>query len=35
MHLEQMTPELEFKSEKSKIISFFLEFNGQVLVRLD
>ena len=35
MHLERTTPELEFKSEKSKIVTFSLEFNGQVLVRQD
>ena len=33
VHLEQTTSELEFKSEKSKIGIFCLEFNGQVLVR--
>ena len=35
MHLERTTLELEFKSEKSKILTFSLEFNGQVLVRQD
>ena len=35
VHLEQTTSELEFKSEKSKIGTFCLEFNGQVLVRQD
>ena len=35
VHLEQTTSELEFKSEKSKIVTFSLEFNGQVLVRQD
>ena len=35
MHLEGTTSELEFKSEKSKILTFSLEFNGQVLVRQD
>ena len=33
VYLEQITSELEFKSEKSKIRIFCLEFNGQVLVR--
>ena len=33
VHLEWTTSELEFKSEKSKIGTFSLEFNGQVLVR--
>ena len=32
MHLERTTSELEFKSEKSKILTFSLEFNGQVLI---
>ena len=35
VHLEWNTSELEFKSEKSKIVTFSLEFNGQVLVRQD
>ena len=35
VHLERTTSELELKSEKSKIITFCLEFNGQVLVRQD
>ena len=35
VHLERTTSELEFKSEKSKILTFSLEFNGQVLVRQD
>ena len=35
VHLERTTSELEFKSEKSKIVTFCLEFNGQVLVRQD
>ena len=35
VHLERTTSELEFKSEKSKIVTFSLEFNGQVLVRQD
>ena len=35
VHLEWTTSELEFKSEKSKIVTFSLEFNGQVLVRQD
>ena len=35
MHLEQTTSEIELKSEKSKIGTFCLEFNGQVLVRQD
>ena len=33
MHLERTTSELELKSEKSKIRTICLEFNGQVLVR--
>ena len=33
MHLEQTISELELKSEKSKIVTFSSEFNGQVLVR--
>ena len=35
MHLERTTSELELKSEKSKIGTFCLEFNGQVCVRQD
>ena len=35
VHLEQTVSELELKSEKSKIVTFSLEFNGQVLVRQD
>ena len=35
VYLEWTTSELEFKSEKSKIVTFSLEFNGQVLVRQD
>ena len=35
VHLERTTSELEFKSEKSKIGNFCLQFNGQVLVRQD
>ena len=35
VHLERTTSELELKSEKSKIGTFCLEFNGQVLVRQD
>ena len=33
MHLERTISELELKSEKSKIVTFSSEFNGQVLVR--
>ena len=35
VHLERTTSELELKSEKSKIGTFCLELNGQVLVRQD
>ena len=35
VHLQRTTSELELKSEKSKIGTFCLEFNGQVLVRQD
>ena len=35
IHLEQTISELELRSEKSKIGTFPLEFNGQVLVRQD
>ena len=35
VHLERTTSEVEFKSEKSKIVTFSLEFNCQVLVRQD
>ena len=33
VHLKRTVSELELKSEKSKIGTFSLEFNGQVLVR--
>ena len=35
IHLERTISELELKSEKSKIVTFSLEFNGQVLVKQD
>ena len=33
VHLERTISELKLKSEKSKIVTFSSEFNGQVLVR--